>query len=435
MKLKTFRAKTMAEALAQVKQAFGSDAVILSTRTVDRGGVLGVGGKEHVEITAARDMSDLPPAVQRGTLRKKSGRAVEAEGAAVPVSPAKPGVLPCPPDAVLTEVGALKSLVSELVQESRRRRAERVPEQLFDAYQKLIENRVAQEMAQALIDRVRRNLGEHRLDDAAAIRTELARALESMLPTSGPTRIPQSDGPTIIALIGPTGVGKTTTIAKLAANFSLVQNRKVGLITIDTYRIAAVEQLKTYARIINVPLEVATSPEQLVEVVARMADREVILIDTAGRSQRDNVKIMELRQFFTAVEPHEVHLVLSSTGGEAILTETIERFGELGVDRVIFTKLDEAIGFGVVLACLNKANAALSYVTTGQDVPDDIEVGDGKSLAELILDRRDPGDEPPRMERDPSRKRMPQVAPSGAVTALAPPVGESHGVRSESFGG
>ena len=435
MKLKTFRAKTMAEALAQVKQAFGGDAVILNTRTVNRGGVLGVGGREHVEITAARDMSDLPPAVQRGRLRKRLGRAVEAEGAAVPVSPPKPKVPSYPPDAVLAEVGALKSLVSELVQESRRRHVEDVPEQLFDAYQKLIENQVAQEMAQALIDRVRRNLGEQRLDDAAAVRTELARALESMSPTSGPTRIPQSDGPTIIALIGPTGVGKTTTIAKLAANFSLVENRKVGLITIDTYRIAAVEQLKTYARIINVPLEVATSPRQLVEVVARMADRDVILIDTAGRSQRDSVKIRELQEFFIAARPHEVHLVLSSTGGEAILTETIERFGELGVDRVIFTKLDEAVGFGVVLACLHKANAALSYVTTGQDVPDDIEVGNGKSLAELILDRREPRDGPPGAEREPNRKPLPHVNRSDGARAVAPSTGELRGVRSVSASG
>ena len=435
MKVKTFRAKTMAAALAQVKQAFGSDAVILNTRTVNRGGVLGVGQREHVEITAARDMSDLPPAVQRGTLRTRSGRAAKAEGAAVPVSPAKPGFHPYVPDAVLAEVGELKSLVSELVQESRRRRVEAVPQQLFDAYQKLIENRVAQEMAQTLIDRVRRNLGEDRLDDAAAVRAELARALESMLPTSGPTRIPQSHGPTIIALVGPTGVGKTTTIAKLAANFSLVQHRKVGLITIDTYRIAAVEQLKTYARIINVPLEVATSPEQLVEVVGRMADREAILIDTAGRSQRDTAKIKELQQFFTAVKPHEVHLVLSSTGGEAILSETIERFGELGVDRVIFTKLDEAIGFGVVLACLAKANAALSYVTTGQDVPDDIEVGNGKSLAELILAGKDPRDGVPGTVPEPSRKRLPYVKPTGAVTALVRPVTEYGGARSASFGG
>jgi len=150
-------------------------------------------------------------------------------------------------------------------------------------------------------------------------------------------------------------------------------------------RIAAVEQLKTYAQIIDVPLEIVTSPEQMREALGRMADREIIFIDTAGRSQRDPIKIKELKCFFEAVPPHEVHLVLSSTCGEAVLKETIGQFQEVGVNRVIFTKVDEAIGFGVVLACLEKANAKLSYITTGQDVPDDIEVGEGRLITDLIL--------------------------------------------------
>jgi flagellar biosynthesis protein FlhF len=151
------------------------------------------------------------------------------------------------------------------------------------------------------------------------------------------------------------------------------------------YRIGAVEQLKTYAQIIDVPLEIVSSPEEMRVAVLGMADRDVILVDTAGRSQRDAIKIKELKCFFDAAPPDEVHLVLSSTASEAVLTEAIERFSEIGVGRVIFTKIDEAIGFGVILTCLQKANARLSYITTGQDVPDDIEVGEGRFLAELIL--------------------------------------------------
>jgi len=174
-------------------------------------------------------------------------------------------------------------------------------------------------------------------------------------------------------------------VAKLAAILCLREKRKVGLITIDTYRIAAVEQLKTYAQIIDVPLEVAMSPSQLRDAVTGMSDRDCILIDTAGRSQRDDMKIKELRGFFNIVRPHEVHLVLSSTSSENVLAEAIERFKQIGIDRLIFTKLDEALGFGVILSCLEKADARLSYLTTGQDVPDDIEVGQGASLARLIL--------------------------------------------------
>jgi flagellar biosynthesis protein FlhF len=288
-------------------------------------------------------------------------------------------------DALLTEIGALKSLVSDLVRETRRSQVASLPDELLDTYQKLIEKEVAERIAQALIAQVRSHLTGDRLQDREAIRRELACSLESMLPAAGPIRAAAFGEPTSIALIGPTGVGKTTTIAKLAANFCLREHRKVGLVTIDTYRIAALEQLKTYAQIIDVPLEVATTPEQLKDAVARMADRDIILIDTAGRGQRDAIKIKELRGFFSAVRPHEIHLVLSSICSEGVLTETIDRFSEIGIDRVIFTKLDEAIGFGVILSCLQRANAGLSYVTTGQDVPDDIEVGESRRLAELIL--------------------------------------------------
>ena len=380
----------MADALEQVKRQFGRDAVILNTRTFTRGGFLGLGGKPYVEITAAREQSDLPGAVRRGNGVRDPANGVRHPGPRIPYSkPQGRGEGDAPAsDSVLTEVGALKSLVSELLRETRRASVAKVPGELYDTYRALVENAVAEEIATELVESLRGRLNDEQLHDAKAIHVHLAKALEAMLPTAGPIRITPRGEPYIVALIGPTGVGKTTTIAKLAANFCLRDRKKVGLITIDTYRIAAVEQLKTYAQIIDVPLEVAMSPDQLKEAVARMADRDVILIDTAGRSQRDAMKIQELRGFFGAVKPHETHLVLSSACSEMVLTETIDRFRDVGVDRVIFTKLDEALGFGVILACLQKVDARLSYVTTGQDVPSDIEVGEGSALAELILRSR-----------------------------------------------
>jgi flagellar biosynthesis protein FlhF len=386
MKLKTFQGRSMADALEQVKRQFGRDAVILNTRTFTRGGFLGLGGKPFVEITAAKDRSDLPGAVRRGTVQTRLKAGDRADGAVAPLSPgSSPVANTAASDSVLTEVGALKSLVSELLRETRRTNVAKVPGALYDTYRALVENAVAEELATELVESLRGRLNDEQMHDAKAVHAHLAKALEAMLPTAGPIRIASRGEPYIVALIGPTGVGKTTTIAKLAANFCLRDRKKVGLITIDTYRIAAVEQLKTYAQIIDVPLEVAMSPDQLKEAVVRMADRDVILIDTAGRSQRDAMKIQELRGFFGAVKPHETHLVLSSACSEMVLTETIDRFRDVGVDRVIFTKLDEALGFGVILTCLQKVDARLSYVTTGQDVPSDIEVGEGSALAELIL--------------------------------------------------
>lgn len=377
----------MAEALAKVKRQYGRDAVILNTRTRSKGGMFGVGGKPWVEITAAPHMSELPTALRRGTLEMKSGRTDRAEGAAKPVSLTSSAQMPAisQVDVLMTELGDLKSLVVDLVKRTRRQSSGDLPEHLYDQYVALLQGAVAEEIAAGLIDDVRQRLSDAELRDPAVIRRQLAEALCSMLPVGGPIRLEARSEPTIIALVGPTGVGKTTTIAKLAANFALRENRKVGLITIDTYRIAAVEQLKTYAQIIEVPLEVATSPCQLAESIERMRDRDLILIDTAGRSQRDSLKIKELRGFFETVRPHELHLVLSSTASEAVLQETIDRFRELSIDRVIFTKMDEALGFGVIVNCLKKADVQLSYVTTGQDVPDDIEVPERGRLTSLIL--------------------------------------------------
>lgn len=393
MKLKTFHGATMADALAQVKREFGRQAVILNTRTLTRGSVLGIGGKPYVEITAARRMSDLPAPLRRGTLPVGPRGGRRAEGAAQPVSGTTRVKEYAPrstsSDAVLSEVSALREMVSELVRETRRAQASQLPSELYDTYQRLVSNAVADEAAGQLVSEVRKQLSAADLQDPKVVRAKLADLIRPMLPVAGPIRITTTGEPYIVALTGPTGVGKTTTIAKLAANFRLRENRKVGLITIDTYRIAAVQQLQTYAEIIDVPLEVAASADQLKNAVANLSHCDVILIDTAGRSQRDRSRLRQLHGFFTVVKPHEIHLVLSSTCSVRVLNETIERFREVGIDRVIFTKLDEALGFGVILGCLQKADAKLSYITTGQDVPSDIAVGESRALARLILGERE----------------------------------------------
>lgn len=401
----------MAEALGKVKRAFGRDAVILSTRTLSASVVFGRERRPMVEITAARDDVDLPGGAGGGTFRGSSERAEKTEGA-VRVGARTPKCTDDRmPSAIMTEVGSLKSLVNQLLHETRSAHLGGLPDGLVESYTKLVENAVTERIARQLVTGARSELSEDQLRDPSAVRSYLATAVESMLPVAGPIQATQDGVPTVVALVGPTGVGKTTTIAKLAANFRLRENRKVGLITIDTYRIAAVEQLRTYAEIIDVPLEVVTSPAQLERALARMADRDYIFIDTAGRSQKDAAKLDELASFFALRRPDEVHLVLSGSCGEAVLLSTIEAFSDIGIDRIIFTKLDEAIGFGVMLACLDKTEARLSYVTTGQDVPDDIRVGEGGALARLIV-----GDER-------SGKPVTPVTPPSGVQENGTPLG------------
>ncbi len=390
----------MAEALDRVKKAFGKDAVVLSTRSADRSGVLGLGGGSFVEITAARDISDLPPSLKLNTLRVRSSENKKADGAAKPVK--DPRIAERVPASIADELGDLKTMVAELMAQSRRPSTlsalstfltqstpstAHVPPELLEFHHRLVQNAVAEELAASLVRRVRESLRPEQLHDPTRVGRQLCDLLEPMVPTAGGITLRHpSDRPTVVALVGPTGVGKTTTVAKLAANYALRERRRVGLITIDTYRIAAIEQLRTYAQIMDVPLAVAATPSQLSSAINDMQDRELILIDTAGRGQRDAERIDELNQFFLAHRPDELHLVLASTSGERVLHQAIERFSCLGVDRVIFSKLDEALGFGVILSCLQKANAKLSYVTTGQSVPDDIEIGTGGRIAQCIVD-------------------------------------------------
>ena len=187
-----------------------------------------------------------------------------------------------------------------------------------------------------------------------------------------------------VALIGPTGVGKTTTIAKLAAHFALVEKKKVALLTMDTYRIAAVEQLKIYSQILDIPVAVAYSQAELAPVIAQFADFDLLLIDTAGRSQKNIMQVGELKSLLEAVGC-ETHLVLSSQTKEQDMLESIQRFAAARVDRLIFSKLDETDSYGTLLNVAYRTGLPLSYLTTGQKVPEDLELADGGKLAGLLL--------------------------------------------------
>jgi len=404
MNLQTFKASTMAEALGQVKQTMGHDAVILHTRTYHTRYMLGLRRREIVEITAGRGSGLRPRRAAQRPAQQQQARLEQ------PVFPpralvgasAQPTVVrdpvangrqileqPAAGAAVMLnlthEMTALKSMVKTLHNEIRHTQAPQVPEELFEYYMELIQNQVAEELAGEIIKTLQKQLRPEHFSQREFVREKLAEQVEKLLPTSGPIVRSKAVGPHVVALIGPTGVGKTTTLAKLAANLKLREKHRVGLITLDTYRIAAVDQLKKYADIIGSPLRVVGNTEDLKEAVAQMSDCDFILIDTAGRSPNDALKLNELRGLLDSIKPDEVHLVISSTASQACVELAITKFSDVRVDKIIFTKIDEAAHVGTVLNVVRKVNKQLSYITTGQDVPDDIEVGRGRRLAQLIL--------------------------------------------------
>jgi flagellar biosynthesis protein FlhF len=424
MNVKTFQAPSMGEALARVKTELGTDAVILHTKAYRRGGVMGIGAKEVVEVTAGLDVKVAPRkkaaasgqsavatalkersdvssgSERRNVVRSAYARTGGGSGGGTAVAEPPPGfastremaaaTLKEPSFELRTEMTALRSMVESLLQRTASVAGNRtdLPEQLAKAYAGLIQQQVADEIAIRVVDDVKAELTPEQLGNAAMVREKLTAKIEALIPATqaGSVARPASGtGCRSICLIGPTGVGKTTTIAKLAASLKLRQKQRVGLITIDTYRIAAVDQLRTYANIIGVPLKVVLTPAEMQAAMRDFSDCDAVLIDTAGRSHSDQLKLNELSGFIQAGNPSEVHMVLSSTCTQEGMEAAIERFSTVRVDKIIFTKLDEAVSFGVLLNVARRASKALSYVTTGQDVPDHIEVGQPRRLARLIL--------------------------------------------------
>jgi flagellar biosynthesis protein FlhF len=410
MNAKTYQADSMADALAIVKRDLGRDAVILHTRSFRKGGLLGFGGRSMWEITAAPNVN-VP---RRGFQGAYVGSAIECKGAIALQEPAtaqgrqesaqEPFVLPdagatltgnsfAPPthgpDARAAaplegQIGQIRSMVSALLAMQSQAHTQDMPAELCRLQMLLSRQEVQEDIAQSLIDDLRQSLTGQELCDAQTLHDRLLDLITHRIATAGPAPSPATGR--VIALIGPTGVGKTTTIAKLAANYKLQANKRVGLITIDTYRIAAVDQLRTYAQIIEVPLKVVLNVSELQQAIEGMKDLDVILVDTAGRSQNDSMRLGQLRRFLEVMKPDETHLVVSATANRASAGKVVQQFVPLGANRMIISKLDEADSFGLVLNVACAGNVPISYVTTGQGVPDDIASADSQRLAQLILE-------------------------------------------------
>lgn len=259
-----------------------------------------------------------------------------------------------------------------------------VPPELFQLYTELLDSDVEEETTRDLLSSVRRHVKPEQLHDHDYCKSMLTGLVEADFRTASPIK-PASGRRRVVALVGPTGVGKTTTIAKLAANFKLRDGIKIGLVTVDTYRVAAVEQLRTYAEIIDLPMKVVTSPLEMRRALDELVGLDLILIDTGGRSPRDELKIQELKSLLAEAQVDEVHLVLSLTAGVSSLCATCEKFSAANTTALILTKLDEAAGMGSLLTAARRLPLPVSYLTTGQDVPDDIESANASRMARLVL--------------------------------------------------
>ncbi|MBN8597047.1 MAG: flagellar biosynthesis protein FlhF [Planctomycetes bacterium] len=299
------------------------------------------------------------------------------------------------------ELASIKRLVGQLLQEQRIsavRSGNRqtlngvgMSDPLSNALILLTDRLVSATLASELVGEVRDALDQSELDDESVVRSMLLTRLAARIRvTGGLTPPPSTAGTLVIGVVGPTGVGKTTTIAKIAATYKLRHGKRVGLITCDTYRIAAVDQLRTYANIIGLPLKVALTPMEVTSAKAQLADCDVLLVDTPGRAPSDQKRLDELRRFVDAAAPRETHLALAACAAEGVMRSAARAFGKLGPDRVLLTKVDEADTLGPAFNVLSELNLPLACVTTGQEVPDDMEGASAERFARWVLEHPSP---------------------------------------------
>jgi len=378
MQTRTFQAANMAEAMQLVKAELGPDAMIISSRKERRKGILGFFTKPVFRITATvgtapqRNLSHYREAAGRDETTRDEFRNSMLEPLArelkelrervdslqVKESAARQEVVPPPApartgQAAVTSVGdffqrepanaelrELKKLLLESVQgegdlhSAASDRVKKEAESLANVSATLHDAGLVEVSIHALLEKVKNS--EQQINGETDLKERLKEALESTVRCSGPIRLKKS-GTKIVALVGPTGVGKTTTIAKLAALYTVGRKAKIALVTIDTFRVGAVEQLKTYSRIMGVPLEVASTPKELEKALAAHTDKDLVLIDTVGRSPKDKETIEGLRSMLDSSFTIETHLCVAATTRERELRGIVESFKALPISRLLFT--------------------------------------------------------------------------------------------------
>ncbi len=370
MQVKRYEASNVQEAMEKIRTDLGDDAVVLSTKRLRRGKTT------FIEVTAARDLPvkacsreenrDRTPASGREEIRaeideiRKIAESLRGEN---------------PFRAQMSELKEMMSSLFDLVGSLREETG------LSAIYRRLVSGGMSRERAYGLVKETPCGRGGNRPEDYE----KALRSVEESIGRSIAVPRDRIDPDRVVVFIGPTGVGKTTTLAKVAARYAIDFKKKVGLITTDTYRIAAAEQIRTYAKIMGLPLEIATEKESYRKALAKFSDKDCILVDTPGRSHLDSRHLKKIAEILAADTPARAHLLLSLTSSTRNLLEAADRYSTINYDSIIFTKLDETRSFGAMFDVVAQSEKPVSYLTTGQNVPKDIERANPDRIAKLIV--------------------------------------------------
>ena len=338
MKIAKFQAATMKDALAKVKDELGPDAMVVATREVRRG-LLGTG----IEVSAALEEPDEERPLPKRRSNPRGTEVPRGHGSGLDEGDIERIMAP-----LRSELRALRSMM----------RAASEPRGAADLRREV-----------AALRRI-----------VESMRAEPSEQVDIEKLAEGPRLCAETVG-RVVALVGPTGVGKTTTIAKLAARSALVDNKKVAIATLDSFRVGGEEQMRIFADLIGVPLYVVAEPEDLQDQVGRLVDCDQIFVDTAGRSPRDNPALVGLRRAFRALDDLEVHLTMAAATSPQSIDDACARFQEVGLDRILFTKLDEADCCHELIRAPGRLSLPVAHITMGQAVPEDLD----NATPELLL--------------------------------------------------
>ncbi|MGG2108108.1 flagellar biosynthesis protein FlhF [Lysinibacillus pakistanensis] len=393
MKMKKYYASSIPEAMKLVRAELGEDAVILNSKVVITKKFFGILKKKSFEVVAGidsmepKDLAPTPAEVPVIQPKKENVRLQEITHAVqAKIHQGQPqqdlslhedtGI----PDELRKEIADLKSLMQSMHKKTTQAQ---YPDELFPFIEYLRQQELSEELITEIGDELFmhfREASEINFSQCKLITKNLLRKRLEDFPIGG-----ISYERKYINVLGPTGVGKTTTIAKMAARAVLEKKKKIGFITTDTYRIAAIEQLKTYAGLLQAPVEIAYNATDFEQAVQRLAHLDLVFIDTAGRNYKEVKYVNDLQRLIKFDDQAESFLVLAMTTKEKDMANIIEQFKQLPIEKFIFTKLDETNSIGTMINLMIKYNKGLAYYTNGQEVPEDIEEANLEAVLNLFF--------------------------------------------------
>lgn len=382
MRLKTYIVNNVTEAIPMIKKDLGTDALILNTKKVKTGGFLGFFKTEKLEVIAAVETKAPEKAKVKAEAKPKQKQSVKTaktqQATVIPFQQREETQKNDPmTEELMSEIKGIKQFMLQVMEE------DRLPVALKGLNKRLMEQGISKEIQSELYAKLITALEQNPKMSESEIREFARTEIIEMIGFHQPA--PVDKNPEIICFIGPTGVGKTTTIAKIAADFMLREDKKVGLITSDTYRIAAVEQLKTYAGILNIPIEVVESASELTHAMEVLSDCDIVLMDTAGRNYQQKQYIEELEALLSDKNKVQINLVLSLTSKYEDMKKIVDNFQTIVMDELLLTKMDETSSSGAILNLIHHYSIPIRYIANGQSVPDDIFTVTPELIADFVL--------------------------------------------------